>query len=87
MARFATKEFVVENATASLNGCHLIVATRDTANLIIEDLKKHNFAPEKIGFVSGKGTASVAFGRDAGQYVASKAKLAHLTSAVQPAAS
>jgi selenophosphate synthase len=87
IARFATKEFLVENATASLNGCHLIVATRDTANLIIEDLKKHNFAPEKIGFVSGKGTASVAFGRDAGQYVASKAKLAHLTSAVQPAAS
>jgi selenophosphate synthase len=87
MARFATKEFLVENATASLNGCHLIVATRDTANLIIEDLKKHNFAPEKIGFVSRKGTASVAFGRDAGQYVASKAKLAHLTSPVQPAAS
>ena len=87
MARFATKEFLVENATASLNGCHLIVATRDTANLIIEDLKKHNFAPEKIGFVSRKGTASVAFGRDAGQYVASKAKLAHLTSPVHPAAS
>ena len=87
MARFATKEFLVENATASLNGCHLIVATRDTANLIIEDLKKHNFAPEKIGFVSGKGAASVAFGRDAGQYVASKAKLAHLTSPAQPAAS
>jgi selenophosphate synthase len=87
MARFATKEFLVENATASLNGCHLIVATRDTANLIIEDLKKHNFAPEKIGFVSRKGTASVAFGQDAGQYVASKAKLAHLASPVQPAAS
>jgi selenophosphate synthase len=87
MARFATKEFLVENATASLNGCHLIVATRDTANLIIEDLKKHNFAPEKIGFVSGKGAASVAFGRDAGQYVASKAKLAHLTSPAQPTAS
>jgi selenophosphate synthase len=89
IAKFATKEFLVENATASLNGCHLIVATKDAANLIIEDLKKHNFAPERIGFVAKKGAASVAFTPDPSQFVASKAKLARLTAspAQQPAAS
>lgn len=89
IARFATKEFLVENATASLNGCHLIVATKDAASLIIEDLKKHNFEPERIGFVAKKGSASVAFTADTSQFVASKAKLARLTASPvqQPPAS
>jgi selenophosphate synthase len=80
IAKFATKEFLVENATASLNGCHVIVATKDVANLIMEDLKKHNFAPERIGYVAKKGSASVEFfaGIDVNQFVASKAKLARL---------
>jgi hypothetical protein len=88
IAKFATREFLVENSTASLNGCHLIVATRDVANLIIEDLKKHNFAPERIGFVAKKGSASVEFdGTDVNQFVASKAKLARMVASLrQPAA-
>ncbi|HEY1248593.1 MAG TPA: hypothetical protein VGE97_06380 [Nitrososphaera sp.] len=92
IAKFATKESLVENATASLNGCHLIVATKDVANLIMEDLKKHNFAPEKIGNVVKKGSASVEFGTvvDVNQFVASKVKLTRLmasssTSGQQPA--
>jgi len=81
IARFATKEYLVENATASLNGCHLLVATRDAAELIMEELRKHNFAPEKIGTVSKKGLASVAFGSGiAADYVAAKAKLERLSS-------
>jgi hypothetical protein len=87
IAKFASKEFLVENATASLNGCHLIVATKNVANLIMEDLKKHNFAPEKIGFVEKKGSASVEFATDVNQFVASKAKLARMiASRRQPAA-
>ncbi len=79
IAKFATREFLVENATASLNGCHLIVATKDVANLMMEDLKKHNFAPERIGYVAKKGSASVEFAAtDVNQFVASKAKLARL---------
>ena len=78
IAKFATREFLVQDATASLNGCHLIIATRDVANLIMEDLRKHNFAPESIGFVSKKGIASVEFSMDVNQFVASKAKLARL---------
>src|SRR5918911_1817119 len=80
IAKFATKEFLVENATASVNGCHILIATKDVLNLITEDLKKHNFAPERIGFVGKKGAASIAFDINVDQFVASKAKLAHLIS-------
>lgn len=85
LAKFATKEFLVENATASMNGCHLIIATREAANLIAEDLKKHNFVPERIGIVAKKGASSVAFTQDPSQFVASKAKLAQLTAPTSPA--
>ncbi len=78
VAKFASSAFLVENATASLNGCHLIVATKDVADLIIEDLGKHNFAPERIGSVAEKGTATVRLPQDASEYVASRARLAHL---------
>jgi selenophosphate synthase len=79
IAKFATSDFLVENATASLNGCHIIVTTKDVANLIIEELRKHNFAPERIGFVEKKGSSSVSFAAtDLSQFVASKVKLARL---------
>jgi hypothetical protein len=79
IAKFATREFLVENATASLNGCHLVVATKDVANLIMEDLKKHNFDPERIGYVAKKGSTSIEFrNTDVNQFVASKAKLVRM---------
>jgi selenophosphate synthase len=78
ITKFVTREFLVENATASLNGCHIIVATRDVANLIIEELRKHNFAPETIGFVERKGSWSINFATDVSQFVASKVKLGQL---------
>jgi selenophosphate synthase len=78
IAKFVTRDFLVENATASLNGCHIIVATKDVANLIMEELRKHNFAPERIGFVERKGPWSVSFATDVSQFVASKVKLARL---------
>ncbi|MCI0559928.1 MAG: hypothetical protein MN733_15665, partial [Nitrososphaera sp.] len=92
IAKYAAKEFLVENATASVNGCHLIVATSDVSALITEDLRKHNFLPERIGLVSKKGSAYVTFAQEnvAQQYVASKARLASLTAGQiqqQPAAS
>ena len=78
IAKFVTRDFLVENATASLNGCHIIVATKDVANLVIEELRKHNFAPERIGYVEKKGSWSVSFDIDVSQFVASKVKLAQL---------
>jgi selenophosphate synthase len=84
IAKFATREFLVENATASVNGCNLIVASKDVGALVMEDLRKHNFAPVQIGFISKKGVASVAFAAKEGitQYVASKKKIAQIPAEV-----
>ena len=78
IAKFATNEFLVENATTSLNGCHVLIAEKGIANLIMEDLRKYNFAPERIGFVQKRGSWAVKFDSDIGQYVASKARIARL---------
>jgi hypothetical protein len=83
IAKFVTRDFLVENATASLNGCHIIVAAKDVANLIMEELRKHNFSPERIGFVERKGSWSVSFAMDVSQFVASKVKLGQLMGAPQ----
>ncbi len=78
IAKFATDKFLIENATASLNGCHIIIATKDVANLITEELSKHNFAPQRIGLVEKRGSSLVTFAIDVSQFVASKVKLARL---------
>jgi selenophosphate synthase len=83
VAKFATKEFLVENATASLNGCHLIIATKDISNLIVADLQKHNFEPAIIGSIAKKQRPSLRIEKDLGQYVASESKLARLNSLTQ----
>ena len=85
IAKLATREYIVENATASQNGCHLIVGTNDVLNLVAEDLSQHHFAPEFIGSVGKKGLASIEI-KGIEQYVASKAKLASLVSQFVPTA-
>jgi selenophosphate synthase len=75
ISRFATKELLVENATAASVGCHMIVATKDVANLIIEDLRKHNFEPSVIGFIARKGGPGLMIEADIDKYVSSKTKL------------
>jgi selenophosphate synthase len=77
IARFVTKEFLVENATAASIGCHMIVATNDVANLIMEDLRKHNFEPSIIGFIAKKDGPGLRIEADIDKYV-SKTKLTKL---------
>ena len=76
LARFATDEFLVSNSTAAMNGCHLIVTSEDLAPLILEDLKKHNFNPEIIGFVNDKERSIVTINNNINKFVAAK----HITS-------
>jgi selenophosphate synthase len=80
LAKYATVEYLIENSTASMNGSHIIVGTKDVLNNISNDLRKHGFAPERIGYVGKKGIASVAFDKDVRQLVATKSKLASLLS-------
>jgi selenophosphate synthase len=78
IAKYTTREFLVGNATASSNGCHLIVAPNDLARSITEDLRKHGFEPAIIGFIAKKELPSVAFERDISEYVAANAKIINL---------
>lgn len=78
IAKFATKESLVENSTASQHGCHILIGARDVLNLVTEDLRQHHFAPERIGFIAKKGTPSVAIEKDVFEYVAQKARLERL---------
>ena len=78
IARFATKELLVENATAASTGCHMIIATKNVADLIMGDLQKHNFEPSVIGFIGKKESPGLTIDADIDKYVASKAKLAKL---------
>lgn len=78
ISRLAAKESLVENATASQHGCHVLVGTRDVLNLVAEELRQHHFAPETVGVVASKGAPAVTMEKDAGQYVSNKAKLARL---------
>jgi hypothetical protein len=84
MAELATQQFIVENATASQNGCHVIIATNDVLNLVAQDLSQHRFAPEFIGHMGRKGTPWVD-AKGAEKFVASKAKLAMLAPRSSPA--
>ena len=80
LSRFATRELLIENSTASFNGCHLIVTTKDVAGLIVDDLRRHNFESTVIGFFSKKERPSVTTETNIDQYIASKSKLAKLKS-------
>jgi selenophosphate synthase len=76
LARFATDEFLVSNSTASTNGCHLIISTEDLAPQILEDLTKHSFKSQIIGFVTDKGRPLVTINNNIKKYVAAN----HITS-------
>jgi len=55
MSSYAVKEYLVQHSTSSINGCHLIIATRECTDSIIQDLKKIHLEPEIIGKVGKKG--------------------------------
>jgi selenophosphate synthase len=85
ISALATREALVENATSSQSGCHLVVGTKDVLSLISEELRQHHFEPEIIGTVTAKedavsaASAVVIQNKDElSQYVAHKAKLARL---------
>jgi selenophosphate synthase len=78
IARYSAKDLMVENSTSASVGCHMIVATENVANLITEDLRKHNFEPSVIGFVAKKETPGLKIEADIDKYVPSKTKLTQL---------
>ncbi len=55
MSSYAVKEYLLQHSTSSFNGCHLIIASRECTDSIIQDLKKIHLEPEVIGKVGKKG--------------------------------
>jgi selenophosphate synthase len=55
MSSYAVKEYLVQHSTSSFNGCHLIIASRECTDSIIQDLKKIHLEPDVIGKVGKKG--------------------------------
>lgn len=60
----AARDSLVEDSTASLNGCHIIVASKEVVDLVRPELSSHGFAPAVIGFVGKKGAPSVAIDQE-----------------------
>lgn len=76
LRRFAINEFIVENTTSSINGCHFIIAHKDVTNLILEDLKKINLEPQIIGKIGKRGEPKITLvNENINNYTLSKNKL------------
>ena len=82
IARLASRESLVANPTAAMNGCHAIVATKDISNLILGELQRHNFRATVIGFVASKGEPNVTFGNNAKDHFAANIGLSILNKIV-----
>ena len=72
IARLASSEALVMNPTAAMNGCHAIIATKDISNIILDELRRHNFKATVIGFVAKRGDRNVTFGNSVKDHFAAK---------------
>jgi hypothetical protein len=72
IARLASSEALVMNPTAAMNGCHAIIATKDISDIILDELRGHNFKATVIGFVAKKGDPNVTFGNSVKDHFAAK---------------
>lgn len=78
IVRIAASEGLVANPTASVNGCHTIVATNDISKLLLDELQKHNFRANIIGSVAKKGKTDVTFANTAREHFAANIRLSTL---------
>jgi selenophosphate synthase len=78
IARLASSEDLVTNPTAAVNGCHTIVATKDISNLVLDELRRHNFRATVIGFVAKRGEQNVTFENNIKDHFAAKIGLSIL---------
>lgn len=75
IAKFVANEYLISNSTIPANGCHLIVASSDISNLIIDDLRRHNYEPSVIGYIANKEKPFVKYNTNVGLYLISNKKL------------
>jgi selenophosphate synthase len=68
----ATKECIISNSTCAGNDCHLIVASNEVANNVLEDLRKHSYDPMIIGRVANNDGPKVTISNKLMEFVAAK---------------
>lgn len=72
LSKQATKECIISNSTCAGNGCHLIVASNEVANHVLEDLQRHSYDPMIIGRVANKNGPKVTISNKLTEFVAAK---------------
>jgi selenophosphate synthase len=75
IAKFVTSENLISNSTIPANGCHLIIASPNISNLIMDDLRKHNYEPFIIGHVANRESPSVKYNTNIDTFMMSNFKL------------
>ena len=75
IAKFVTREQLISNSTIPANGCHLIIASPNVSNLIVDDLRKHNYEPLIIGYIANKERPSVKYNTNVDTFMMSNLKL------------
>ncbi len=77
-SRFATKYFIMPNATSGTNGAFIIVAHKNIADSIIDDLEKNGLEPHVVGeIVEVRKRVGVKVPKILGSYVADKKLLSY----------
>jgi selenophosphate synthase len=72
LSKQATNECIISNSTCAGNGCHLIVASNEVANHVLEDLQRHSYDPMIIGRVANKNGPKVTISNKLTEFVAAK---------------
>ena len=73
--KYATENFLMDNATAGTNGAVAIIASSNIIGNIKTDLAKEGYDPRLVGTILGKGTGNVRVGKNVKDMIASQALL------------
>ncbi len=75
LSEFATRNFIIPNATAGTNGAIVILASKQVIEGVEEELRGEGESPVKVGVVVSRGEAKVKAPQKLRKYVAAKSYL------------
>ena len=77
--KYATENFLMDNATAGTNGAVAVIASPNIISNISSELKSTGYDPRVIGTILGKGNGTVKISKDVNDMIASDILLNQLT--------
>ncbi|MDM7275335.1 MAG: SelD-related putative sulfur metabolism protein [Thermoprotei archaeon] len=75
LSEFATRNFIIPNATAGTNGAIVILASKQVIEGVEEELRKAGESPVRVGLVVSRGEARVKAPQKLRKYIAAKSYL------------